>query len=79
MRMIVIIDMFSPGVGVLVLYTKCSGLTRRVITRRPGSLFRFRNPVTGVTLIIYLIRVIYEMPELHEMLDALVHHGARDA
>ena len=53
-------------------YTPCDNET-------PGKLFRFRNPVTGVTLIIYLIRVIYEMPELYEMLNALVHHGARDA
>ena len=34
--------------------------------------------MSGVALVIYLVRVIYEMPELHEVLDALVHHGARD-
>ena len=30
----------------------------------------------GVALVIYFVRVIYEVPELHEMLNALVHHGA---
>ena len=49
-------------------YTTCDNET-------PGKLFRFRDPVTGVALIIYLIRVICEMPELYEMLNALVHHG----
>ena len=40
------------------------------------SLFGFRNPMTGVTLIIYLVRVIYKEPFIDKMLDALIHHGA---
>ena len=38
------------------------------------SLFGFRNPMTGMTLIIYRIGVIYEEPFIDKMLDALIHH-----
>ena len=63
--------------GVVVLYKERKGLTR--VDNDARELFSFRNPVTGVTLVVHLVRVIYEMPELHEMLNALVHHRARDA
>lgn len=77
--MIMIIDMFSPGGGGVSIIYKMLGTYTTCDNETPGKLFRFRDPVTGVALIIYLIRVIYEIPELHEVLDALVHHGARDA
>ena len=34
--------------------------------------------MTSMTLIIYLVGVVYEKPYLDQMLDALIHHGARD-
>lgn len=38
------------------------------------NLFRFRNPMSGMALIIDLIRVIYKKPFIDKMLDALIHH-----
>ena len=69
---------FPRGGGVSIIYKMLRSYTP-CDNETPGKLFRFRNPVTGVALIIYLIRVICEMPELYEMLNALIHHGARDA
>ena len=40
------------------------------------SLFGFWNPMTGMTLIIYLIGIIHEKPLFDQVLDALIHHGA---
>ena len=34
--------------------------------------------MTGMTLIVDRVRIIYEKPFFDQMLDALVHHGARD-
>ena len=39
------------------------------------SLFSFRNPMTGVALVVHFMRIIGEVAALEEMLDALVHHG----
>ena len=35
--------------------------------------------MTGMTLIIDLVRVIHEVPLFNKPLDALIHHHARDA
>ena len=44
-----------------------------------NPLFGFGNPMTSMTLIIDLVRVIHKEPFFDKMLDALIHHGARDA
>ena len=41
-------------------------------------LFGFGNPMASMTLIIDLVCVIHEEPFFDQMLDALVHHRARD-
>ena len=35
--------------------------------------------MAGVALVVHFMRIIGEVTELEEMLDALVHHRARDA
>ena len=64
---------FSGVVG-YVYYIRNESVLHACAKRMIMSLFGFRNPMTGVTLIIDLVCVIHEDTFIDEVLNRLIHH-----